>query len=106
MKRSVLVAVAVAAVHFVLQCAAFTIGFDAGMARFDQGGPASLVERAARLILAVASFPLASLAMHGGGGLRVAAQWFVVLANSLLWGMAAAGAAWGLGHAQRRVPWL
>jgi hypothetical protein len=62
-----------------------------------------------RLVLvgvAVAAFPLASLAMHAGGGLPVPAQWFVVLANSLLWGVVAAGAAWGLGRAQRGAPWL
>ena len=91
MKPLMLVGAVVAAGHLIVEIAAFVIGVNAGWARFDQGGPASLVEQAATLITAVTSFPLVSLATRAGGGLSVAAQWLVVVANSLLWGAAGAG---------------
>lgn len=91
MKTSILVGAMVAAAHLIVEAAACVLSFRAGMARFDHGEPASLVEQTANLITAVASFPLVSLAMRVGGGLPVAAQWLVVAANSLLWGAAAAG---------------
>jgi hypothetical protein len=97
-KPLMLVGAVVAAGHLIVEVAAFLIGVNAGWARFDQGGPASLVEQAATLITAVTSFPLVSLAMRVGGGLPVTAQWLVVAANSLLWGAAGAG----LYHVTRR----
>lgn len=91
MKPLILVGAAVAAAHLIVEATAFLIGFNAGMARFDLGGAASLVEQTATFITAVASFPLVWLAMRAGGGLPVTAQWLVVAANSLLWGAAGAG---------------
>lgn len=90
-KPLILVGAVVAAGHLIVEAAAFLIGGNLGWARFDQGGPASLVEQAANLVTAVASFPLVSLAMRAGGGMPVTAQWLVVAANSLLWGAAGAG---------------
>lgn len=102
MKPLILVGAGVAAGHLIVEAAAFVIGVNAGLARFDQGGPASLVEKVATLITAVTSFPLVSLAMRAGGGQPVAAQWLVVVANSLLWGAAAAGLYYGVSRSAMR----
>jgi hypothetical protein len=90
-KPLMLVGAVVVAGHLIVEVAVFLTGVNTGWARFDQGGPASLVEQAATLITAVTSFPLVSLAMRVGGGLPVTAQWLVVVSNSLLWGAAGAG---------------
>lgn len=87
--------VAVAAGHFVAHVAALTIVIGRGLARFDHGGDPTLAERLFEACATLLQFPLVLLVRSlpvGGSGQW---GWLILLANSVLWGVAAT-AVWRL----------
>ena len=87
-------------VHFVAQTAALVSTIGSGLARFDHGGEPTALEQIGAYAAAALQFPLVSLARAlpwGGSGQW---SWAILLANSVLWGMACA-AAWGWASGRR-----
>jgi hypothetical protein len=88
--RRLLVLVLLTCLHTVVTVALLLVVFGGGMARFDAGTPAPLVERVAKVALRVLSFPVLptvsrlprEMQPHGFPG-----EHLVFLANGLLWAL-------------------
>jgi len=99
-KKIWLIAGAVTAAHGVAYVGCIMVALGEAMARFDHGGPATMVERLAFVGATVLGYPIANFVVKFGGppGLRGDVAYADILANSLTWGIAAAGIAWWIGR--------
>ena len=97
--RDITVFAVVTATHLVASVGLVIYTFTAGMARFDSGAPARLLETIAGWLLAVLSFPLVTLLRQLPlVRLRGVSGYALLAANAALWG--AAVVAW---RRQRRA---
>jgi hypothetical protein len=84
--------------HFVATISLLAGTFASGMARFDSGEPAGLIERGASQVLSIFSLPLLRRMFRGDGPV----PWYfdgllgyiAVALNSLLWATAILGCVW------------
>lgn len=104
--RTVLLFVAVTAIHFFTSIVLWFYIFGMGMARFDSGAPESAAESVMRWAFAILSFPLLKL-LERMPVARFPGLWGYVpfLGNALLWGAAVPGIRWWLrARGSRRSP--
>ncbi len=84
--RKLAVILLAATTHAALSLGGFLLAFQKGMARFDAGGPTSMIEQALNIVVFVLHFPLVHLAQGAPRGWFSGLWGYVpILANSLLW---------------------
>jgi hypothetical protein len=88
MTKPLRIIIGVSAVHFVASFGAFWHSLGSSLGRFDSGTPPSLLDRVLDGAVDVLWFPLVwlwdLLGVRGPG----LAEWFILVTNSLLWGLA------------------
>jgi len=89
--RDVVVFGAVTAAHLAMSLGLLLYTFGTGMARFDQGTPASWTEVAARIVVSALGFPVLTL-LERHDVLRFPGLWGYVpfVGNAAIWGLAVA----------------
>ena len=78
---------ALAASHFVAGLFAFGVTFSRTMHRFDHGGEATLIDTLSDAVVNILWFPFLPLARVTGIGGGGPAEWLLLGANSILWGV-------------------
>lgn len=84
--RSILLVAALSAAHFAAVFVAFCWAFARSLERFDAGGDPTIVDAILNGVVNVLWFPLLQFA-HANGIHNDAAEWILVIANSVLWGL-------------------
>jgi hypothetical protein len=84
--RRIVIVLGLSATHLIVTLIGVVIAFSLGMERFDHGSEPELFERTLRIVVDVLVFPLFYLPREIKGSSN-AIEWFLVLANSFLWGV-------------------
>jgi hypothetical protein len=88
--RDRLLVIVVTGLQFIASIALLVYVFGAGMERFDNGAPASVLETAAAWLLTALAFPLlTALRLLNVGSIPGLWGYLVFAANAAIWGVAA-----------------